>query len=199
MVTGTGLAATLKQKFPRWILVIVAFALFANSINVGSDLAGISDAVCMLTGVNSHWFVVLFGIMIAYSTVRFRYFQIAKILKWLALFLFAYVVTALAALRDTFINAWQNLVAILGTTISPYLFFWQTSEEVEEKKADGSPNTAATRRRNGTGDRELRTQCWSRYIFFQHRDVFYRFHLRADATRARHARDRKLEASRGSA
>jgi len=111
MVTGTGLAATLKQKFPRWVLVIFALALFAaNTINVGSDLAGMSDAAEMLTGFNSHWFVVLFGIAIALSTVYFHYFQIAKALKWLALFLFAYVVTAFvlqpnwrAVLRDTFI------------------------------------------------------------------------------------------------
>jgi len=152
MVTGTGLAATLKQKFPRWVLVIFALALFAaNTINVGSDLAGMSDAAEMLTGFNSHWFVVLFGIAIALSTVYFHYFQIAKALKWLALFLFAYVVTAFvlqpnwrAVLRDTFIpswpkghDAWQSFVAILGTTISPYLFFWQASEEVEEEKAMG--------------------------------------------------------------
>ena len=152
MVTGTGLAATLKQKFPRWVLVIFAAALFAaNTINVGADLAGMSDAAGMLARFNSHWFVVLFGIAIAYSTVHFRYFQIAKTLKWLALFLFAYVITAFviqpdwrAVLHDTFVpswpkghDAWQNLVAILGTTISPYLFFWQASEEVEEEKAMG--------------------------------------------------------------
>ena len=152
MVTGTGLAATLKQKFPRWVLVIFAAALFAaNTINVGADLAGMSDAAGMLARFNSHWFVVLFGIAIAYSTVHFRYFQIAKTLKWLALFLFAYVITAFviqpdwrAVLHDTFVpswpkghDAWQNLVAILGTTISPYLFFWQASEEVEEDKAMG--------------------------------------------------------------
>src|SRR5205823_10261597 len=108
-----------------------------------------SDAAGMLARFNSHWFVVLFGIAIAYSTVHFRYFQIAKTLKWLALFLFAYVITAFAiqpdwraVLHDTFVpswpkghDAWQNLVAILGTTISPYLFFWQASEEVEHEKA----------------------------------------------------------------
>jgi NRAMP (natural resistance-associated macrophage protein)-like metal ion transporter len=152
MITGTGLAATLKLKFPRWVLVIFALALFAaNTMNVGSDLAGMSDAAEMLTGFNSHWFVVLFGIAIAYSAVHFRYFQIAKILKWLAPSLFAYVITAFVVapdwrtvLHDTFIpswpkghEAWQSLVAILGTTISPYLFFWQTSEEVEEEKAMG--------------------------------------------------------------
>ena len=167
MVTGTGLAATLKQKFPRWVLVIFAAALFAaNTINVGADLAGMSDAAGMLARFNSHWFVVLFGIAIAYSTVHFRYFQIAKTLKWLALFLFAYVITAFviqpdwrAVLRDTFVpswpkghDAWQNLVAILGTTISPYLFFWQASEEVEEEKAMGR---RMLRQREGVTGKEI--------------------------------------------
>ena len=167
MVTGTGLATMLKQKFPRWVLVIFALALFAaNTINVGSDLAGMSDAAEMLTGFNSHWFVVLFGIAIALSTVYFHYFQIAKALKWLALFLFAYVVTAFvvqpdwrAVLRDTFIpswpkghDAWQSFVAILGTTISPYLFFWQASEEVEEEKAMGR---RMLRQREGVTGKEI--------------------------------------------
>ena len=167
MVTGTGLAATLKQKFPRWVLVIFAAALFAaNTINVGADLSGMSDAAGMLARFNSHWFVVLFGIAIAYSTVHFRYFQIAKTLKWLALFLFAYVITAFviqpdwrAVLHDTFVpswpkghDAWQNLVAILGTTISPYLFFWQASEEVEEEKAMGR---RMLRQREGVTGKEI--------------------------------------------
>src|SRR5437660_5555737 len=167
MVTGTGLAATLKQKFPRWVLVIFAAALFAaNTINVGADLAGMSDAAGMLARFNSHWFVVLFGIAIAYSTVHFRYFQIAKTLKWLPLFLFAYVIPAFviqpdwrAVLHDTFVpswpkghDAWQNLVAILGTTISPYLFFWQASEEVEEDKAMGR---RMLRQREGVTGQEI--------------------------------------------
>ena len=152
MVTGRGLAGALHQKFPRWILVIAACALFAaNSINVGADLSGMADAGEMLTGFNSHIFVVLFGVGIAIATVRCRYYQIAMILKWLALCLFAYVIASFvigadwwAVLRDTLVpswprnhDAWQTLVAILGTTISPYLFFWQTSQEVEEEKAMG--------------------------------------------------------------
>jgi NRAMP (natural resistance-associated macrophage protein)-like metal ion transporter len=140
MVTGRGLGGALRQKIPRWILIIAVVALFgANSINVGSDLSGMADAAEMLTGLNSHWFVVIFGVGIAYWTVRCRYYQIAMILKWLALCLFAYVITAFVVrpdwstiVHDTFVptwpknhDTWQNLVAILGTTISPYLFFWQ--------------------------------------------------------------------------
>jgi NRAMP (natural resistance-associated macrophage protein)-like metal ion transporter len=152
MVTGMGLGDALRQKGPRWLLFGGAVALLvANTINVGADLTGMADAAEMLTGANSHIYVVVFGIGITYATIRFRYHQIAMILKWLAAVLFAYVITAFvigpnwgAVLHDTFVPswprdhaAWENLVAILGTTISPYLFFWQASQEVEEEKAMG--------------------------------------------------------------
>jgi len=152
MVTGMGLGDALRRKGPPWLLFGGTLGLLAaNTINVGSDLSGMADAAGMLTGINSHIYVVIFGVGIAYATVRFRYHQIAMIMKWLAAVLFAYVITAFLAgpdwgrvLRDTFIPslprnhaAWENLVAILGTTISPYLFFWQASQEVEEEKAMG--------------------------------------------------------------
>jgi NRAMP (natural resistance-associated macrophage protein)-like metal ion transporter len=152
MVTGRGLGGALRKKIPRWMLIIASIALFgANSINVGSDLSGMADAAEMLTGLNSHWFVILFGVGISFWTIHCRYYQIAMILKWLALCLFAYVITAFVVkpdwsriLHDTFVpswpkdhDTWQNLVAILGTTISPYLFFWQSSQEVEHEKAMG--------------------------------------------------------------
>jgi Mn2+/Fe2+ NRAMP family transporter len=152
MVTGAGLGGALRQKGPRWLLFGGALGLLvANTINVGSDLSGMADAAEMLTGLNSHVYVVAFGVGIGYATVRFRYYQIAIVLKWLAAILFAYVISAFivgfdwrVVLRDTFIpswpkdhSAWENLVAVLGTTISPYLFFWQASQEVEEEKAMG--------------------------------------------------------------
>jgi NRAMP (natural resistance-associated macrophage protein)-like metal ion transporter len=152
MVTGMGLGDALRRKGPRWLLFGGALGLLgANTMNVGSDLSGMADAAETLTGINSHIYVVIFGAGIAYATVRFRYHKIAMIMKWLAAVLFAYVITAFLAgpdwgkvLRDTFIPSWprnhaqwENLVAILGTTISPYLFFWQASQEVEEEKAMG--------------------------------------------------------------
>jgi NRAMP (natural resistance-associated macrophage protein)-like metal ion transporter len=164
MVTGRGLAGALKKRFPRWLLVSAALALFlANTINVAADLAGMADAGEMLFGWNSHHLVVVFGVGIAWATIRLQYYQISGILKWLALTLFAYVATAvhlqpdwLAVLRDAFVpslpkgrEAWQTLVAILGTTISPYLFFWQASQEVEEEKAAGRLYLA--QRRGATG------------------------------------------------
>jgi NRAMP (natural resistance-associated macrophage protein)-like metal ion transporter len=152
MVTGRGLAGAMRSKFPRWLLIVFSIALLgANTINIASDLAGMADAAEMLTGLDSHIFVILFGLAIAWATVRLRYYQIAKILKWLALFLFAYVITAFyvqpnwsEVLKTAFVpsvpdsqESWAALVAILGTTISPYLFFWQAGQEVEEEKAMG--------------------------------------------------------------
>lgn len=151
MVTGQGLAGALRQKFPKPIMVLMCVALMvANTLNVGSDLAGMADAAEILTGLSSHIFVVIFGVGIGLAVIRFRYHQIANILKWLALTLFAYIITAFLIKPDWGIigkatltpsipskEAWSTLVAILGTTISPYLFFWQASQEVEEEKAKG--------------------------------------------------------------
>jgi NRAMP (natural resistance-associated macrophage protein)-like metal ion transporter len=152
MVTGQGLAAALHVKFPRWLLAIASVALLvANTLNLGADLAAMADAAQLLTGFKSHLWVVLFGAGIAVATVRLRYAQLAQTLKWLAIALFTYVIAAFylrpdwhVVARATFIpslphgrTGWQTLVAILGTTISPYLFFWQASQEVEEEKAMG--------------------------------------------------------------
>jgi NRAMP (natural resistance-associated macrophage protein)-like metal ion transporter len=159
-VTGQGLAGNLGLRFPRWLLLTVVVALFiANTINIGADLAGMADAAAMLCGVNSHWFAVAFALLISWATVRLRYRQIASVLKWLVLVLFAYPITAFVVgadwglvLHDTLIpsiphsrDEWATLVAILGTTISPYLFFWQTSEEVEEEKLEGQTTLASRR------------------------------------------------------
>ncbi len=152
MVTGEGLASGLRKKIPRWICIVFVFALLiANTINVGADLAGMADAAELLTGWNSNLFVVVFGAVIAIVTVKFRYHQIARVMKWLVLSLGAYVLTAFLAhpdwagvVHDTLLPSWPAdratwgmIVAILGTTISPYLFFWQAAQEVEEDKAKG--------------------------------------------------------------
>src|SRR5207247_2345893 len=91
MVTGRGLAGGLRQICPRWLLFIAAAALFgANVVTIGADLAGMSDAGQMLTGINSHFLTIFFGLGIALATIYFRYYQIAFILKWLTLVLFAW-------------------------------------------------------------------------------------------------------------
>ena len=152
MVTGEGLGSALRRKLPRSVMLLVAFSLFAaNTINIAADLAGMADAASLLIGLRPFVFVVIFAIAITWATIRLRYEQISRILKWLALALFAYVATAIhvtsdwpSVLRDAVVPswpggaaAWSTLVAILGTTISPYLFFWQASLEVEEEKAEG--------------------------------------------------------------
>jgi Mn2+/Fe2+ NRAMP family transporter len=131
-------------------VVAAVLALFvANTCNIAADLAGMADAAEMLSGLNSHYFIILFALAITAATILFRYGAIAVLLKWLSLSLCAYIIAALIADPDwrtvthaTFIpslpdsrEGWAMLVAILGTTISPYLFFWQASQEVEEKHA----------------------------------------------------------------
>ncbi|MDQ6717481.1 MAG: divalent metal cation transporter [Gemmatimonadota bacterium] len=152
MVTGEGLMSAFRTKFPRWVLVVVAAALFiANTINIGSDLSAMADAAEMLSGVSSHIWVFAFAATIGLSTLLLSYHTIGNALKWLALVLVAYVITAflihprwsdvmLATVKPSFPSgrgAAATLVAILGTTISPYLFFWQTSHEVEYEKSLG--------------------------------------------------------------
>ncbi len=172
LVTGQGLAGALRQKYPRWLLTTAASALFiANTINVGADLGGMADAAHLLTGLPSFVWVLAFGIGITIATVRLRYAAIANTLKWLALILAVYVIAAIdvrpdwhAVLRATVVpnlphgrDAWATLVAILGTTISPYLFFWQASQEVEEEKAGGQLTLKARQGATATqlGDRMI--------------------------------------------
>jgi NRAMP (natural resistance-associated macrophage protein)-like metal ion transporter len=160
MVSGVGLAAALRKKFPQPVLILMALALFlANAINIGADLDGMADVTLLLTGINKHIVVIVFGLGILFGTVYFRYARLASVFKWLAAVLFAYVITAFLVKPDwphvlhaTFTpswprghDQWSTLVAILGTTISPYLFFWQASQEIEEEKVKGH-RTVASRR-----------------------------------------------------
>ena len=160
MVTGRGLIGNFQERFPRPLLMTFAALLFvANTINVAADLAAMADAAETFSSLNSHIWVIIFGGSIAWATVHFRYAQIASILKWLALVLFAYIVAGIRLVTDWGAVAraalvpslpagregWAMLVAILGTTISPYLFFWQASQEVEEERAAGRMTVAARR------------------------------------------------------
>lgn len=148
LVTGRGLAGTLKQRFPKWLLVLfISALLIANTINIAADLAGMSSAAEMLSGIHARWFIVAFVVIICWATVKLPYRRFADVLKWLVVVLFAYPITAfivqvnwVEVARSTFLPSlphsqaeWSTLVAILGTTISPYLFFWQTSAEIEEE------------------------------------------------------------------
>jgi len=157
MVTGQGLGAAFGRKFPRPLIILASVALLgANTINVGADLSGMADAAEMLTGFNSHWFVVLFGLGIAFATIRFRYYQIAMILKWLALFLFAYVITAFIVGPDwkTVLHDTCSLLAEGARRVAesgcdsrnhnqPVLVLLAVFARSGARKGDGSPHGAA--------------------------------------------------------
>jgi NRAMP (natural resistance-associated macrophage protein)-like metal ion transporter len=168
MVTGRGLMAGLRHKFPRWLAIACAGALLVvNTINIGADLSGMADAAELFSNISSHYWVVAFAVLLAWATIQFDYRRIARVLKWLALVLLAYVLAAVPLHPDwpavaqamlvphlpTTRQGWSTLVAILGTTISPYLFFWQASQEVEEEKAKGRVTLG---RRQGASPREIR-------------------------------------------
>ena len=168
MVTGRGLIGALKSRFPRWALLLGSVGLLcANTMNIGADLSAMADAAELFTRVNSHFWVLVFGIGIAWATVRLPYASLAKILKWLAVSLFAYVIAAIhvgpdwgkvlgATVLPTLPHGaamWRTMVAILGTTISPYLFFWQASQEVEEERRLGRTTVSA---RQGATPGEIR-------------------------------------------
>ncbi|HEX6443153.1 MAG TPA: Nramp family divalent metal transporter [Stellaceae bacterium] len=150
-VTGQGIAGNIREHYsPLLLYPIVGLLLVANTINLGADLGAMGDALRMLIGGSAELYVVLFAIGCAALEVFSSYERYVRVLKWLTLALFAYVATVLivhvpwgeVAYR-TFIPSivWQRdyavtIVAVLGTTISPYLFFWQASEEAEEERVD---------------------------------------------------------------
>jgi NRAMP (natural resistance-associated macrophage protein)-like metal ion transporter len=150
-VTGKGIAANLREHYPAPLLYgIVGLLVIANFINLGADLGAMGDALRLLIGGPTGLYVVLFAAFCTTLEIYSNYKSYVKVLKWLTLSLFAYVATALVVevpwgevARDTFIPSitWSEdyivlIVAILGTTISPYLFFWQASEEAEEEGID---------------------------------------------------------------
>ncbi len=167
MVTGQGLAAVIRRRYSHWILwPACAVLLVANIFNIGADLGGMADAMQMVTGVRAYFWTPLFAGAIIGLLFLTSYRAMARVLKWLTLVLFAYVLTAFlarpdwtAVLRATFVPhiEWTKefmsvLVGILGTTISPYLFFWQAAEEVEEDREHGKLTVA---QRRGSTDEEL--------------------------------------------
>jgi Mn2+/Fe2+ NRAMP family transporter len=152
MVTGRGLAAAVLIHYPRWVLWgACSILVVANVINIGADLGGMAEATQLVTGIRSFIWIPFYVFLIIGLLLWTSYKLIARIFKWLTLVLFAYVFASFYAHVDwrhalavTFVPhlEWSRgflavLVAILGTTISPYLFFWQAAEEVEEERAKG--------------------------------------------------------------
>ena len=150
MVTGRGLAAAVRIYYSRWVLWgSCSILVVANVINIGADLGGMAEATQLITGIRALIWIPVYALFILGLLFWSSYQRIARIFKWLTLVLFAYVLASSFAHVDwrhalvvTFVPhlEWSRgflavLVAILGTTISPYLFFWQAAEEVEEKQA----------------------------------------------------------------
>jgi len=151
LVSGHGLAALIKMRFPRWVLFgAVALVATANGFNIGADLGSMAASVRLLVPVpQAVLLVAMAGLMVGLE-IFIPYERYAKVLRWLTLSLVAYIAVLFVidvnwgtVLRQTFIPriSWTRseiamLIAILGTTISPYLFFWQASEEVEEKELE---------------------------------------------------------------
>lgn len=167
MVTGRGIASIIKQYYPTWLVYPIAFLLFAaNTVNIGADLGAMAASVNLFAGWPIRLVVVPLAVLVVALMVFAQYRVIVTIFKWLTLSLFAYVATGLIShpnisevLRHTFVPEVQwdagfisTVVAILGTTISPYLFFWQTSQEVEEEVEEGK---TSVRQRRGTTDRKV--------------------------------------------
>ena len=147
--TGHGIAGNLRRHYPHWLAwSVVTFLLIANTINIGADLGAMADATALVTGIPGPLFLLLFAAFCALSEVFMRYGNYVRVLKWLTLALFAYVITlflvqvpwgeALGTMVLPQIEPGSAplilIVAILGTTISPYLFFWQAEEEAEDVK-----------------------------------------------------------------
>lgn len=150
-VTGHGIAGNVCRHYSGGLLAVIVMLLFtANTINIAADLAAMADATKLLIGGPALFYVVAFGTISVLAQIFFDYKRYVSVLKWLTLCLFAYV-GALAAAKVDWGQAaagvliphlaWSStylttIVAILGTTISPYLFFWQASQEAEEERID---------------------------------------------------------------
>lgn len=169
MVTGRGLAAVMRTQLPlplAWALAALVVA--ANTFNLGADIGGMSAAAHMVVPLPTQLWVLVFGGGLIAAQIWCSYRLISRIFKWLTLSLFAYVVTAFvvhppwtAVLQHLVVpqfrldSGWlATMVGVLGTTITPYLFFWQASLMVEEEK-EGGKTTVASRR--GTDEHQIKT------------------------------------------
>ncbi len=150
--SGKGIAANLRDHAPRpFLLAVVALLVGANTINIAADIAAMGEALQLVVGGGQHFHAVLFGVLTLLLQVFVPYRRLGPILKWMTLSLFVYVAAVFAVkvpwgevLHAVLVphlqwdtGYWMMIVALLGTTISPYLFFWQASHEVEELRLSG--------------------------------------------------------------
>ncbi len=177
LVTGRGLAANIRVHFPRSVLYLTALLLLAaNAFNIGADLGAMAKGTQLLwPNLSFSWLIIGFSLISLALQIFTSYAKYAKYLKWLALILLAYVASALLAHLDwhqvavhavlpsiTFSKSQIFLICgILGTTISPYLFFWQTSQEVEDEILAGKLTIAERRVTTDQEIKNMRTDVWS--------------------------------------
>ncbi|MGD9884324.1 MAG: NRAMP family divalent metal transporter, partial [Reyranella sp.] len=172
-VTGRGLAGNMVLAFPRGVVTALVLLLFlANTINLGADLAAMGAAARLVLGGNAHLFTVIFAIGSLLAIVFVPYHRYVGLLKWFTFSLLAYVgvvfsvqidwaAVAVGAVVPRFELSGESvtlIVAVFGTTISPYLFFWQSSQEVEEE--EGDPDAGALIVHPEQADRELGRIGW---------------------------------------
>lgn len=156
LVSGRGLSGLIRRHYPRPFLYLAVFLLlFANSVNIGADLGAMATSAQLIARIPFIFWLVFMTVATLILEIFVSYKVYSKFLKWLTLSLFSYVLVVFvvrqdwsAALKGTFLPQFSmnkeyllNIVAILGTTISPYLYFWQTSEEVEEEVEEGKLKT----------------------------------------------------------
>lgn len=150
-VSGHGLATNIRRHYPAWLLYgVVGLLLIANTINIAADVSAMGEALKLIVGGPAQLYALAFGVMSLLLQVFIPYRRYVRILKWLTLALLAYVATAFVVhipWSRVLVSAlaphmsWKSeyittVVAVFGTTISPYLFFWQASQEVEDQLAD---------------------------------------------------------------
>lgn len=153
ITTGKGLSTLIRENYSKKILFLsVALLVIANTVNIGADLGMMADAVTLIAPINFFHALLFFTFISIFLEVFVDYKTYVKILKWMAMTVFAYVIAAISINHDwsiifksLFTPHFQftesyllNIVAMLGTTISPYLFFWQMDEEIEEEKSNGT-------------------------------------------------------------
>ena len=168
MVNGVGLAAVMRKLMPRWLaFALAALVIVANTFNIGADLAGMAASAHMVAGLPVLLWVVAFAALLVVTEIYCSYKLLCRVLKWLATALFAYVITLFlvhpdwgAIARHAVLPEFHTdghwittVVGVLGTTISPYLFFWQSSLSVEEEKERGRRTIA---QRRGATKEEIR-------------------------------------------
>jgi NRAMP (natural resistance-associated macrophage protein)-like metal ion transporter len=179
-ITGKGLAANIKAVFPRTVLyAIVGLLLIANTINIAADIAAMGEALRLLLGGWAHLYSVCFGVLCLGLQVYLRYETYVRYLKWLTLALLSYVAVVFtihvqwgAVVREMVLprlvlnhNTITMIVAVFGTTISPYLFFWQAAQEMEDLRATNVRNGSATMpHTSAVARRQMRRIRWDTYV-----------------------------------